>query len=75
MSEQEFEELLKALLEGEPVQFQAPDVEPEYAVDRVSTFEEEGVTPASPRGLVVRIGDGSEYWITIERHGNRDTSR
>ena len=66
MNEHEFEELLKALLEGEPVQFQAPDVEPEYAVDRVSTFEEEGVT-TSPRGLVVRTGDGSEYQITIER--------
>jgi hypothetical protein len=66
MNEQEFEELLKALLEGEPVQFQAPDVEPEYAVDSVSTLEELGLS-TSNRGLVVRVGDGSEYQITIER--------
>ena len=68
MNEHEFEELLKALFEGEPVSFQAPDVEPEYAVDHVSTFEEAGVT-TSNRGLVVRIGDGSEYQITIEKRG------
>ncbi|MCA1740484.1 MAG: hypothetical protein LC740_17170 [Actinobacteria bacterium] len=66
MNEQELEELLKAFLEGEPVRFEEPGVEPGYAGSDVSTFEEAGLG-ARHRGLVVRTGTGEEFRITVEK--------
>jgi len=39
-------------------------LERKQSVDRVETFEEAGVLTRN-RGLVVRLGDGTKYQITI----------
>jgi hypothetical protein len=64
MSEQEFQDLLLALLTGEQVAFDNPlEMDARHLIEAVSTFEEVGV--AHDNGLVVTLGDGSEFQITL----------
>lgn len=64
MSEQEFQDLLLALLTGEPVAFVNPlEMDTKHLIEAVSTFEEAGVNHAG--GLVITAGDGSEFQVTI----------
>ena len=66
MSEQEFQDVLLALLTGEPVAFDNPlEMDTKHLIEATSTFEEVGVNSAN--GLVVTAGDGSEFQVTIVR--------
>jgi alpha-D-ribose 1-methylphosphonate 5-triphosphate diphosphatase PhnM len=68
MDEQEFTEQLKGVLDAirygddnEPGGFHSDD---QSVIDRVETFEENGVL-AMNKGLVVRMEDGSEFQVTV----------
>jgi hypothetical protein len=64
MSEQEFQDLLLALLTGEKVAFDNPlEMDARHLIKAVSTFEEVGV--AHDNGLVITLGDGSEFQVTL----------
>ena len=66
MSEQEFQDLLLALLTGEKVAFNNPlELDARHLIEAVSTFEEAGV--AHGNGLVATLGDGSEFQITLTK--------
>jgi hypothetical protein len=60
MPEKKLQDLLQAILRDDL------EVEPQYYVTDVRTFEEAGV-PSEERGLVVTMSDGSEFQITIVR--------
>ena len=63
---EKFQDLLQAILHDDL------EVEPQYYIKSVRTFEEAGV-PSEDRGLVVTMSDGSEYQITIVKsRGSRD---
>ena len=66
MNEQDIQDILVALLTEDSVQLgeRASDAEP--TLEAVSTFEEAGVV-SDERGLVVSMGDGSVFLVTIER--------
>ena len=64
MSEQEFQDLLLALLTGEKVAFDNPlEMDARHLIKAVSTSEEVGV--AHDNGLVITLGDGSEFQVTL----------
>ena len=64
MSEQEFQDLLLALLTGEKEAFDNPlEMDARHLIKAVSTFEEVGV--AHDNGLVITLGDGSEFQVTL----------
>jgi hypothetical protein len=66
MTEQEFQDLLLALLTGETVAFDDPlEMDARHLIEAVSTFEEAGV--AFGNGLVATLGDGSEFQVTLVR--------
>jgi hypothetical protein len=63
---EKFQNLLQAILHDDL------EVEPQYYIKSVRTFEEAGV-PSEDRGLVVTMSDGSEYQIIIVKsRGSRD---
>ncbi len=57
---EKFQDLLQAVLRDDL------EVEPQYYITSVRTFEEAGV-PSEDTGLVVNMSDGSEYQIIIVR--------
>jgi hypothetical protein len=66
MTDQEFRDLLLALLTGETVAFDDPlEMDARHLIEAVSTFEEAGV--ALDNGLIVTLGDGSEFQLTLVR--------
>ena len=67
VTEQELQDLLHALLTGEPIALDnLLALGDENPIADVQTFEEAGVSSVD-RGLVVRIRDGSEFQIKILR--------
>ena len=60
MPEKKLQDLLQVILRDDL------EVEPQYYITDVRTFEEAGV-PSEERGLVVTMSDGSEFRITISR--------
>ena len=58
LPEKKFQDLLRTILRDDL------EVEPQYYITGIRTFEEAGV-PSEDRGLVVTMSDGSEYHITI----------
>ncbi len=60
MPEKKFQDLLQAILRDDL------EVEPQYYISSVRTFEEAGVS-TEDRGLVVTMSDGSEYQLKIVR--------
>ncbi len=69
MSEQELQDILVALLTGEPASIGERGEDEEPLVEAVGTFEEVGVHSNGKTGFVVTTGDGSEFRVTIERSG------
>jgi hypothetical protein len=55
---EKFQNLLQTILHDDL------EVEPQYYIKSVRTFEEAGV-PSEDKGLVVTMSDGSEYQIII----------
>ncbi len=68
MSEQELQDILVALLTGEPASIGERGESEEPLVEAIATFEEAGVGSGNT-GLVLTAGDGSEFRVTIERIG------
>ena len=68
MSEQELQDILVALLTGEPASIGERGENEEPLVEAIATFEEAGVENANT-GLVLTTGDGSGFRVTIERIG------
>ena len=67
MTEQELQDLLHALLTGEPIALDnLLALGDENPIADVQTFEEAGVSSVD-RGLVVRTREGSEFQIEIVR--------
>jgi hypothetical protein len=68
MSEQELQDILVALLTGEPTSLGERGEDDEPIIEAIATFEEAGIRNDNT-GLVVTTGDGSEFRVTIERSG------
>ena len=60
MPEKKLQDLLQVILRDDL------EVEPQYYITDVRTFQEAGV-PSEERGLVVTMSDSSEFQITIAR--------
>lgn len=68
MSEQELQDILVALLTGEPASIGERGENEKPLIEAIATFEEAGVRNGKT-GFVVTTGDGSEFRVTIERSG------
>ncbi len=68
MSEQELQDILVALLTGEPASIGERGENEEPLVEAIATFEEAGVENGNT-GLVLTTGDGSGFRVAIERIG------
>ena len=68
MSEQELQDILVALLTGEPASLGERGEDDEPLIEAIATFEEAGIRNDNT-GFVLTTGDGSEFRVTIERSG------
>lgn len=69
MNEQELQDILVALLTGEPASLGERGEDDEPLIEAIATFEEAGVRSNGKTGFVLTTGDGSEFRVTIERSG------
>jgi hypothetical protein len=67
MNERELQDILIALLTGEPASLGERGEDDEPLVEAIATFEEAGIRNDDIAGFVVTTGDGSEFRVTIER--------